>query len=678
MAPIRGDILRSSAATIAVGLLAIYFGLWIGRGMVRPITILAGKARAIAKGSFEEDVGSIRTGDEIEDLAQSFTVMQVNLRDYVRELSGIVEAGERMNLALNVPFVENAIIKALRDYFGAEAVWIAFYNEYERQLEIEHFWSLVRGVDFSGLRLLPGQGVAGRVLMTGKPDIVRDIESSEFTYKDLAMRASIDSAITLPLVSGGGTIGVIGLYTPLIRQDRITEKEMSLLMALANQAAVAIENARLYEEARQSESKLKATNYELRILNKLALDISSGLDLTELLEKAVKNAMDLVETDIGSIGLYDAESAKLEFRYKASASQSLATHDLPGDLGLVETVVKTRGTILTNDYQHDPRAFSDALAMGINAVAVIPLFIGNRLIGVIQVASASGKTFSCGNIALLEAVGSQVAVAIENAKLYERERDIAEALQNALLAVPDKLAGVRFGLLYRAATDKSKVGGDFYDFIEFTNGMIGVVIGDVSGKGLEAATATALAKMTIRAFAYEYESPAEVLAHANSVLTSQMAPGQFITIAYLIIDPATGTLTYASAGHPMPVIADQAASSVRQLFIGSTPLGAIEGAKYEKHSDTLSEGEVVLLYTDGLLEARNNGTLFGEDGISRALLAIDDVDITEIPGRLLNAAQEFAHGKLNDDIAIVALSLDRGGEGQTPEKDTGHISDWII
>ncbi|MBE0448448.1 MAG: SpoIIE family protein phosphatase [Actinobacteria bacterium] len=679
MLPIGIDVLRSAAMAMVVGLMAVFFGLWLGGSIVRSVAALADKARAIARGSFEEDIGSIKTGDEIEDLAQSLNTMQISLRDYVNELSGIVEAGERMNLALNIPFVESAVIKALRDYFGAEAVWIALYDEHEKHIAVEHFWDMARGVDFSGLRLSPGQGVAGRVLMTGKPEITKDIESSEFVYKDLALRAGIDSAITLPLISGGGALGVVGLYTPLIRQNRVTEKEMSLLMALANQAAVAIENARLYEETRQSEQRLKESNYDLRVLNKLALDISSGLDLVELLEKAVKNAMDLVGADIGSVGLYDEESGKIEFRYKITASKLPVTLEIPEDLGLAETVLKSRRTILTNDYQHDPRAFNDALVLGINAVAVIPLLIGNRLIGVIQIGSTSGKTFSCGDVALLEAVGSQAAVAIENAKLYERERDIAEALQNALLAVPDKLAGIKFSLLYRAATEKSKVGGDFYDFIEFTNGRIGIVVGDVSGKGLEAAMATALAKMTIRAFAYEYDSPAEVLAHANSVLASQMAPGQFITIAYIIIDPATGALSYASAGHPTPVIADRAASSVRQLTIGSTPLGAIaEGAEYKNYSDKLSEGEVILLYTDGLLEARNNGMLFGEEGISQALLAIDDIDIAGIPDMLLHAAQEFARGKLDDDVAIVALSLDRGGEGEAPEKDIKHMSDWVI
>lgn len=682
MAPVRIDVLRSGVVSGVVVLLAVVLGFWIGGRIVKPITVLADKARTIARGSFDEDIGHIKTNDEIEDLAKSFDTMRIGLSDYVGELTGLVEAGEKMNLALNIPFVEGAVANALRNYFNAEAVWIALYDENEKHLKVDYFWS-DRQIDFHGLTFAPGQGVAGTVLMTGKPVVIHDIKYSEFLYKDDALSAGIDSAITLPLISGGGSLGIIGLYTPLVRQDRITEKELSLLMALANQAAVAIENARLYEETRQSEHKLKASNEDLRILNKMALDVSSGLNRAELLDKAVRNAVELVGADIGSIVLYDEEKEELGYyQHKTSFSQALPNVEIPEDLGLIGTVLKTRRSIVTNDYRHDPRLIREALVLGIGAVAAVPLLIGNRLVGIMQIASTNGKVIGDGDMALLESIGSQVAVAIENARLYERERDVAETLQNALLAVPDNLPGVKIGLLYRAATDRSKVGGDFYDFIELSNGRIGIVVGDVSGKGLEAATATALAKMTVKAFAYECRTPEEVLKRANSVIYSQMTPGQFITIAYIVIDPATGEITYASAGHPSPVVIDRKTSAVRQLRIGSEPLGVIDNPVYEDYSDKLTDNEIILLYTDGLLEARSDGHLFGEEGIIKALLDAKDFGIDEIPGRLLNEAEEFAHGKLNDDVAIVVLAIDQEGTGR--QADHGaigaaeQITDWVI
>lgn len=671
MAPIRIDIIRSGLAASIIVLLAVFLGFWISGRIVRPITVLAEKAKAIAKGSFDVDIGFVKTGDEIEDLADSFNTMRTNLKEYVNELSGLVETGEKMNLALNIPFVESAVTNALRNYFDARAVWIALYDEHDKQLKVDHFWSENDDVDLSVIKVAPGEGVAGKVLMTGKPSVVKDLAKSEFLYKDVALRAGIDSEIALPLISGGGSLGVIGLYTPLIRQEKITEKEMGLLMALANQAAVAIENARLYEETRESERKLKASNDDLRILNRVALDISSGLDLQELIEKTVTNAIDLVAADVGTIGLYNEESGRLEYEYKTGLPKLVPPQGVPEDLGLAETVLKIRKSVFTNDYRHDLRALKEALAMGISAVAVAPLFTGNRIIGVIQVASTKGKMFSDADIALLEAVGNQAAVAIENAKLYERERDVAETLQNALLAVPDRLDGIKLGLLYRAATERSKVGGDFYDFIEFTNGKIGVVVGDVSGKGLQAATVTALAKMTIRAFAYEYEQPAQVLAHANSVLTSQMASGQFITMAYITIDPSTGDIVCSTAGHPAPIIVNYNEQSVRQMRIGSMPIGVQDDVEYYDCPERLSTKEVILLYTDGLLEARNNDDFFGDDGISKALLSLDNPEIATIPDRLVEAAQSFAHGKLKDDIAVIAVGLDREASEQVDEVVAG-------
>jgi len=676
MAPIRADVIRSGAVTIVVMLLALFLGFWFAERIVRPIMILANKARDIAKGEFEEEIGLLQTGDEIEDLAESFNAMQVNLREYVSELSGLVEVGEKMNLALNIPFVENAVANALRSNFDAKAVWIALYDEHEKVLKIDYFWS-DSGLDFNGLKISPGLGIAGRVLMSGKPAITHAASSSEFLYKDIALEVGVESAVTLPLVSGGGALGVIGIFTPLVKQQKIGEKEMSLLMALANQAAVAIENARLYEESRESERRLRASNDDLRILNSVALDISSGLDLTELLEKTAKNAAEIVGADFSSIALFDKENEKLDYMYKIRSPKSTPPIKVPRELGLSETVLKIHRTVFTNDYKHDPRAHKEALMQGVSAVAATPLLIGNRLIGVIQVGLLNGKTFADGDISLLESVGNQAAVAIENARLYKREKDVAEALQNALLAVPDKLSGIKLGLLYRSATDGSKVGGDFYDFIEFANGKIGVVIGDVSGKGLEAATATALVKMTIKAFAYECDTPAEVLARANRVILSQMVPGQFITIAYVVIDPATGRIVYASAGHPAPIIANYAISAMptlRQLEMGSIPLGVEDNPSYKNHTEELTSKEIMLLYTDGLLEAKQGGMLFGEEGISEALLGAGDTEVEAIPGKLFDAAQEFASGKLNDDVAIIALGLDK----KTAHKSADVEMDWVI
>ncbi|HEY3373512.1 MAG TPA: SpoIIE family protein phosphatase [Candidatus Aquicultor sp.] len=674
MSTVRMDLFTSVITAITVILAAIILGYWMGRKIADPITTLAEKAKSIADGSFDEEVEVPETGDEIEELSESFNVMRLNLKEYVNELSGLVEVGEKMNMALNIPFVETAVTGALRSSFDAKAVWIALYNDREKTIRVDHFWS-EDGDDLSekltDLMQTPGQGVAGRVLMTGKPYVIKDLRKSDTVFKSLALTHSYDSLITLPLISGGGALGVIEFYTPLTGQNRITEKEMGLLMALANQASVAIENARLYEETRNSANKLRASNDDLHILNKLALEISSGLDLNELLDKVVHNSIDLVSADMGVIGLYDKNRDSIEYECRTNPHLPLINARETAGYGLIEVVLRTKEPVYTNDYGHDPRASKETLALGVSAVVGVPLLVGSRLVGVLQVAMTGEKRFTDNDIALLTAVASQAAVAIENAKLYERERNVAETLQNALLAMPEELPGVKVGLLYRSATDNSKVGGDFYDFIEFTDGKIGVVIGDVSGKGLEAATATALAKMTIRAFAYEYSSPADVLAHGNAVLASQMAVGQFITMAYAVIDPATGALSYASAGHPAPLIINHEMSTMRQLRIGAAPLGVLEDTVYETFTDTLTGGEMMLLFTDGLIEARNGSGFFGEESVCEALLATNGSTVEEIPGKLLNAAEVFANGTLNDDVAIIALRLDSSA-GRSGRENKSH------
>ena len=151
-------------------------------------------------------------------------------------------------------------------------------------------------------------------------------------------------------------------------------------------------------------------------------------------------------------------------------------------------------------------------------------------------------------------LGTLLSLAFENAKLYSTQREIADTLQTALLTVPRRIPGIDFGYLYRSATATAEVGGDFYDFFALDGDRAGVLLGDVSGKGVQAATLTALVKNTIRALAYENDSPAGVVSKTNAVIFKATPGSIFVTLLFGVLDVATGRLVYCSAGHTRGIV----------------------------------------------------------------------------------------------------------------------------
>ncbi len=240
-------------------------------------------------------------------------------------------------------------------------------------------------------------------------------------------------------------------------------------------------------------------------------------------------------------------------------------------------------------------------------------------------------------------------------------RHIAEVLQEAMLSIPERLPGVEFGHLYRSATHATRVGGDFYDLFELDDGRVAVVSGDVSGKGLEAATLTARIKHTMRAYALEGHSPASVLERTNRVITRSTDTTSWASIFLGYLDVPTGSLMYCSAGHPPPIVR-RAGGSTRgprtfQLNPNSPIAGAFDETEFSQDVEVLEPGDVLLLYTDGVTEARRGREIFGEERLMTALDECPDRGTEDIPSRIFSTVLAYCSGRLSDDIALVALAI---------------------
>jgi|GEM_PF-5049308 len=288
-----------------------------------------------------------------------------------------------------------------------------------------------------------------------------------------------------------------------------------------------------------------------------------------------------------------------------------------------------------------------------------PLERSGELLGRIDVTATTREPdapiFERSDVELAITLMQQIGAALENSGLYEREREIAESLQDALLTPPPPLSRLRMGLVYRAATVGARIGGDFYDIIDMGGDRVAVAIGDISGKGLAAARHTLAGKGAIRSFALDDPRPASVLERANSVIAEEIPTNAFITALYALMDLTSGRVGFAVAGHPAPVlIRNSRASFVSQ--VGGPPLGVVAGQAYAENTLVLQAEDRLVLFTDGITEARDDeGRFFADVGLLDVLQSHADADPQQLAERVSAAAEAFAGGRLQDDLAVVVL-----------------------
>ena len=389
----------------------------------------------------------------------------------------------------------------------------------------------------------------------------------------------------------------------------------------------------------------------------MALDISSGREKDKLFYTIVSHAVELLDADAGGIGLLNEQGQRIfvPFTYNLPDTLNNMSFNLNSDLfGLV---INTGNAQRISDYQilaHPIKELADA---GLSAVAVVPLRVRGKVIGVLWISMlSSGRPFSDYDVALLESIGGQAAVAIDNINLFEEQRHISEVLQRGFF--PEKLPKLKqtdIGIFYASATEAAVVGGDFYDALEMPDGKVGLFVGDVSGKGIEAAADAAMVRYTIRTCSFHYPDPSSLLTQTNGVIASQLIKNHFVTLVYGSYDTISGQLLLGIAGHPYPLLFSAIDRKVTPI-IGTDPAFAlIPDYEYKKVGVKLSPGDILALYTDGIIELRRDKEFFGIERLGKLIEKYSHLKAQEIADRIINDAKEFANGHLTDDIVLMII-----------------------
>lgn len=486
-----------------------------------------------------------------------------------------------------------------------------------------------------------------------------------------------------PVKTATGTlIGVGALVLEVTAERRMQEEHSQLvrdaLLARAQAQAAQVRADSEREDAELARAEAEAARRRTEFLARATAQMSGSMDYETTLRRVARSAVPAV-ADWCAISTIEANGGlrTLSVAHADAGREAMATELLrrypPGvdDPVGAAAVVRTGQLELISDitdemltsFAQDDEHLRLLRGLHLRASLAVPLTSPTRTLGVLHLVCAeSGRRFGDGDVALAEALAARAALAIENARLYTERSNIARTLQQGL--APPRLPsipGLELAARYRAVGDQNEVGGDFYDVFDSGRGAWTAFLGDVAGKGAAAAATTALARHTLRAAALRDTSPLRNLALLNEALLAQPeAISRFCTVVYASIAPEEhgggATITLCNGGHQPPILL-HADGRVERVEGHGSLVGALPDAEWEERDMRLGPGDLLLLYTDGVVELRSLEPIDGEAALDRVLAGMAGASAEEVVGAVESSAVELQDGEPRDDIAIVAMRV---------------------
>ncbi len=473
------------------------------------------------------------------------------------------------------------------------------------------------------------------------------------------------SALFIPLLQGSISRGALVLHD---RQHgrRPSERQLLLATTAGQQVSLAIRGAHLLRQART-----RAAN--LQTVFRISQAVSSELQVTAVLSGVLDVVQKILSADAVALMSFDAERNLIETSMARGldSGEMLSFRVRPGE-DIPGRVFAIGAPLSYGDLSARETALAAmAAARGFESMVAVPLMARGRPIGVLAVYAKAAAAFSAEDVELLLTFASQAALAIDTAALYGKEHRVASVLQASIL--PDSLPaveGLEAASFYLPCGPEAEIGGDFYDLFETESGLVVLAIGDVCGKGVAAATKTSMVKYTLRGLVGAGAGPSTALVELNRQVALTGDPSDIVTMWVGTLDRRSGELTYADGGHPPALLLRGDTRLVERLEPTGPLLGAVPHAHYDERTLQVRPGDTLLLYTDGVTEARRGGRLFGEGRVRRVLR--HGATAKACLESLLDAVKRHAAGPLKDDAAALAvrrLGDERAGAGLEGRQD---------
>ena len=508
------------------------------------------------------------------------------------------------------------------------------------------------------LKLRVGQGVVGAAVEEGRPILVNDIRQEP---RYMGPLRNMLSQLAVPMRRKGRVIGALNLLNDA--EGAFTHQDEALLRQFAAHVAVAIENARLFESERNYVNTLET-------LAEIGRDLSSILDLDELLARIAGLTKRLIDYRTFGILLVNEETQELEMKQAVRYGTGNEKRRVKIGEGLVGWSALHKEPVLVSDVSKDPRYIN--LVDDARSELVIPMLVKDRCIGVFDLESPELDAFTKEHKEFLTLLASHAAVAIENARLYEqvrrneerieKELRFAQRVQAALLPteLPKTLRDVDVAGRFEPARE---LGGDIHDFLAPEAHTLVVAVGDVSGKGAPAALYGAFAAELVRSrtmrrrFTPDRFSVAGVLQAMNTILHERQLEEYYCTLCYAFFDLDARTLTLSNSGLPYPVRCS--GEECGQIELPGVPLGSFPGVTYDEVTLALQAGDLFVFCTDGIFEAmKGDGAEFGARRLCEIVRDNRHRSARAIVDAIFDAVTAFrGSGPQNDDMTAVAVKI---------------------
>ena len=564
----------------------------------------------------------------------------------------LLEVADAVNTTLDLNTLLQRIAEMLKRFLDYEIFAILLLNEKTQELRVRFQVGHPPEVA-ERIRIKVGQGVTGQAVLRREAVLVNDV-SAEQNFINSA--PGVHSELAVPLIAKNKVIGVLDVEAA--QANAFTDEHKQLLTLFASRIAVGIENARLYTQvARQAR--------QLTLLTEISRELTSVLNVDQLLQRIADLVTRIIDYQMFSILLVDPTGTVLQHRFSLRFKESVhLKHEIPIGQGLVGHAAQSGQAVLAPDVSKDPRYIKANPET--RSELCIPLIYKDKVIGVLDIEHTRRGYFNEDHVRIMTTMAAQVAIAIENATLYERiarqeqrlEHDFALARELQFRLLPPKLPRLKHAEVAARFSPARQIGGDLYDFLKYSgHGNIGIAVGDVSGKGAPAAIYAALVSGITRSHCAEEPSAAGMLEAINLSLAERPIDGQYVSMIYALWDDSQRHLQVANSGLPRPLhLRDR---KFTEIPVTGLPIGLFSSATYDESNLRAKPGDVFLFFSDGITDATSSaGNMFGRGRLEKVVLKNADRSADEIAQAIFDAVSEHATGvEAFDDQTIVVLKV---------------------
>jgi phosphoserine phosphatase RsbU/P len=564
---------------------------------------------------------------------------------------------DALNTTLDLNTLMHRVADLVRAVIDYKIFAILLINDRAEDLRMR--FQIGHNTEVERMRIKLGRGIVGQAALQRKSILIEDTTKTE-NYIDA--NPAVRSELAVPLVVKNKVIGVLDLQSETI--GYFTLEHQRLLELVASRMAIAVENARLYTRvSRQAQT--------LGVLNDISREITSILDPDDLLQRIDHLLKRVIDFQMFSILLWNSRTQLFEHRFSSRFGERVTRErTIALGEGLIGSAAQLREPILAPDVRKDPR-YVEANPE-VRSELSVPLVYKGEVIGVLDLEHTRVNYYNEDHQRTLTTLASQVAISIANARLYRRiheeeqrmERDLEMARQVQLRLMPShppKLERAEIAAEFVAARS---IGGDVYDYLDYGPGRSALAVGDVSGKAAPAALYAALVSGILRSLAPQHLSPSAMLASLNDQLQERKLDSQYVTMLMAVWDDSNQTLQIANAGSVQPLFVAANPDpgkppTVRTIQAEGFPLGLFPNAEYEEFTLSTQPGDLIVFFSDGIVDAINSaGEMFGDERLKQLLESQHHPTAQSTVDDILKAVTDFQAGTDHfDDETIVVLRV---------------------